>query len=205
VRRLPGRHPEGRPAEPGRRQPGGAPIAQALRAPRRQAPADVYSRPSRALIELAITGIETGATFDYTAEAIHSRFKPADPDLSALARLWGLGDCDGLLRLSRAALATPGNEQTPALLFEGVGLWEQGEFEAGLERIQHYLTRYGNDWTMNFRATGMHYLGLEALRLGQKDAGLQQLQAAFEYSPLESTADAIAEITGVRPPMSVPA
>jgi len=163
-----------------------------------------YSRPDRAVIELATTGIETGATFDYSAEAIHSRFKPADPDPSALARLWELGDCAGLLQLSRAALATAGNEQTPALLFEGVGLWEQGEFEAGLERIQHYLTRYGNDWTMNFRATGMHYLGLEALRLGQKDAGLRQLQAAFEYSPLESTADAIAEITGTRPPMNVP-
>jgi hypothetical protein len=35
---------------------------------------------------------------------------------------------------------------------------------------------------MNFRAAGMHYLGLEALRLGQKDVGLQRLQAAFEYS-----------------------
>jgi hypothetical protein len=163
-----------------------------------------YSRQSRAVIELATTGIETGATFDYTAEAIHSRFKPADPDPSALVRLWELGDCAGLLQLSRAALATPGNEQTPALLFEGVGLWEQGEYEAGLERIRHYLTRYGNDWTMNFRAAGMHYLGLEALRLGQKDVGLQRLQAAFEYSPLESTADAIAEITGVRPPMNVP-
>jgi hypothetical protein len=163
-----------------------------------------YSKARRAVVELATTGIETGASLDYTAEAIHSRFKPADPDLSALARLWELGDCAGLLRLSRAALATPGNEQTPALLFEGVGLWEQGEYQGGLERIQHYLTRYGNDWTMNFRATGMHYLGLEALRLGQKEAGLQRLAAAFEYSPLVSTADVIAEITGVRPPMTVP-
>ena len=147
-----------------------------------------YSRPDRAVIELATTGIETGATFDYSAEAIHSRFKPADPDPSAPARLWELGDCAGLLQLSRAALATAGNEQTPALLFEGVGLWEQGEFEAGLERIQHYLTRYGNDWTMNFRATGMHYLGLEALRLGAR------LRVVWDIDP-ETDDDALPPLT----------
>jgi len=163
-----------------------------------------HSRARRAQIELATTGIEIGVELDYTAEAVHARFKPADPDLTALERLWELGDCATLLELSRATLAAKGNEGTPALLFEGVGLWESGEYQPGLERITHYITRYGRDWTMNFRAIGMHYLGLEALRLGQRDAGLAKLKDAFDYSPLESTADTIAEITGVRPPMKVP-
>ena len=163
-----------------------------------------YSRARRETVELATTGIDIGASLDYTAEAIHSRFKPNDPDLSALERLWELGDCATLLQLSRAALAVDGNQGTPALLFEGVGLWEAGQYQPGLERIQQYITRYGSDWTMNFRAIGMHYLGLEALRQGHRDAGLEQLEEAFEYSALESTADAIAEITGVRPPMKRP-
>ena len=163
-----------------------------------------YSKARRELVELATTGIEIGTTLDYTAEAVHTRFKPADPDPSALERLWQLGDCAALLQLSRAALAVEGNQGTPALLFEGVGLWEKGEYQPGLERIQQYLSRYGSDWTMNYRAAGMHYLGLEALRLGHKEVGLQKLKDAFAYSPLESTADAIAEVTGVRPPLNVP-
>lgn len=163
-----------------------------------------YSKARREQIELAATGIEIGAELDYTAEAVHARFKPADPDLLALERLWELGDCATLLQLSRATLAANGNEGTPALLFEGVGLWESGEYQPGLDRIQQYIVRYGRDWTMNFRAIGMHYLGLEALRTGQRDVGLTKLRDAFQYSPLESTADAIAEITGVRPPMKLP-
>jgi hypothetical protein len=163
-----------------------------------------HSKARHETIELATTGIEVGVHLDYTAEAIHARFKPADPDLSALERLWEVGDCATLLQLSRATLAFERARATPALLFEGVGLWEAGEYQPGLERIQQYLLRYGRDWTMNFCSIGLHYLGLEELRKGQRDAGLERLRQAFEYSPLESTADAIAEITGVRPPMKRP-
>ena len=163
-----------------------------------------YSKAHREQVELAATGIEIGVELGYTAEAVHARFKPADPDLNALERLWELGDCATLLQLSRATLAAKGNEGTPALLFEGVGLWESGEYQPGLERIQQYIVRYGRDWTMNFRAIGMHYLGLEALRTGQREVGLTKLRDAFQYSPLEGTADAIAEITGVRPEMKAP-
>jgi hypothetical protein len=163
-----------------------------------------HSKARHEQVELATTGIDIGTELDYTAEAIHARFKPSDPDLTALERLWELGDCKALLQLSRAALAAGGNEGTPALLFEGVGLWEAGQYPAGLERIEQYVTRYGRDWTMNFRAIGMHYLGLEDLRTGHRDLGLAKLEDAFEYSPLASTADAIAEITGVRPPLETP-
>jgi hypothetical protein len=163
-----------------------------------------YSTARKQATELATTGIDIGVAVDYTAEAVHARFKPHDPDLSALARLWELGECKTLLELSRAALAVKGNEGTPALLFEGVGLWEAGQYQPGLERIQEYIARYGRDWTMNFRAIGMHYLGLEALRSGHRDFGLAKLRDAFQYSPLEGTAEAIAEITGVRPPMETP-
>jgi hypothetical protein len=163
-----------------------------------------YSRARREVVELATSGIEIGVELDYTADAIRTRFKPADVDPSALERLWELGECRALLELSRAALAFAGNEKTPALLFEGVGLWEAGEYASGLERVQAYVERYGRDWTMNFAAIALHYFGLEELRQGHRDAGLEKLQRAFDYSPLESTADAIAEITGVRPPLEKP-
>jgi hypothetical protein len=163
-----------------------------------------YSRGRREVVELATTGIEIGIELDQTAEGVSTRFKANDVDLTALERLWELGDCAALLELSRAALAVKGNEDSPALLFEGVGLWEAGQYEAGLERVHAYLTRFSKNWTMNFASIGVHYLGLEELRQGHKDAGLERLQRAFEYSPLESTADVIAEITGVRPPMKTP-
>jgi len=163
-----------------------------------------HSKARREIVELATTGIEIGIALDYTAEAIRARFKPNDPDLSALERLWDLGDCKALLELSRAALAVKGNEETPALLFEGVGLWEAGQYPAGLTRMHEYVSRFGQNWTMNFGSIALHYLGLEELRLGRKDAGIERLRRAFEYFPLESTADVIGDITGVRPPLDTP-
>ena len=163
-----------------------------------------YSRADRQTVELATTGIEVGVELDYTAEAIRARFRPDDPDLSALERLWELGDCAALGELSRATLAARGNAGTPALLFEGVALWEAGQHAAGLERMREYVTRYGRDWTMNFTSIAAHYAALEDLRQGRKEAGLERLRRAFDYCPLESTADAIAEVTGVRPPLDRP-
>ena len=163
-----------------------------------------YSRARQDSVELATTGIEIGIELDQTAEGIKTRFKPSDADPTALERLWELGDCAALLELSRAVLALRGGDGTPALLFEGVGLWEAGQHAEGLERVEAYLTRVGRNWTMNFASIGAHYLGLDELRQGRKEAGLARLQRAFEYCPLESTADVIAEITGVRPPMKTP-
>jgi hypothetical protein len=160
-----------------------------------------YSRARGEIVELATTGIEVGVELDQTADGIKARFKPSDVDLPALERLWELGDCATLLELSRAVLAVEGGAETPALLFEGVGLWEAGQYAAGLERVHSYLTRFGTNWTMNYASIGVHYLGLEELRRGSRDAGLERLRRAFDYNPLESTADVIAEITGVRPPM----
>jgi hypothetical protein len=57
---------------------------------------------------------------------------------------------------------------------------------------------------MNFAAIGIHYLGLELQRQGHKQAGLEKLQRGFEYHATESTAEVIAEITGVKPPVDVP-
>ncbi len=163
-----------------------------------------YSRARRETIELATTGIEPGVELDQTAEGIRARFKPDNFDPRALERLLELGDCKALLELSRAALAVAGNEKTPALLFEGVGLWEGGQHAQGLERIQAYFTHFRKDWTMNYCSIAIHYMGLDELRQGRKDTGLQRLQMGFEYFRTESTADVIAEITGVRPPMTVP-
>ena len=59
---------------------------------------------------------------------------------------------------------------------------------AGLERVKAYLTRFGKNWTMNFTAIGIHYLGLEELREAKGGPGLERLQRAFDYNPLESTA-----------------
>lgn len=162
------------------------------------------SRARKQTVELATTGIEIGVELDYTAEAIRARFKPDALDPSALERLWELGDCQALLELSRAALAVKANQESPALLFEGVGLWESGQHAAGLERIRAYAARYGTNWTMNFGAIAIHYVGLEELRLGKKDAGLERLRGAFDYFPLASTADVIAEVTGTRPPLATP-
>jgi hypothetical protein len=163
-----------------------------------------YSRARRELVELETTGIEIGVELDHTAEGIRARFKAHEVDLKALERLWELGECKTLLELCREALRQQGWQETPVLLFEGVGLWEAGQYAQGLERINGYLSRYGSNWTMNFAAIGIHYLGLELLRQGHKEAGLAKLQRGFDYFPTASTAEVIAEITGIEPPIGAP-
>jgi hypothetical protein len=96
------------------------------------------------------------------------------------------------------------NGSTPALLFEGVGLWETGHQDEGLQRINRYFTEFGRNWTMQFATIALHYMALDELRKGQRDEAIEQLRRAFEYYAIDQTADALKELTGVRPPMNVP-
>ena len=162
-----------------------------------------YSQARAEQIELACTGIEIGVELAYTTEAIKARFKPAACDVTALAELWANKAPQVLLELSTAALAHPGNDESPAVLFEGVGMWEAGRHQEGLARIQKYQREFAKNWTMNFAAIGMHYQGLELLRVGKRDAAVERFNAAFAYDPQVRTADEIEKLTGERPPMHV--
>ena len=122
-----------------------------------------FSQARAEQVELACTGIEIGVELAYTNEAIKVRYKPAAFDPSALEELWENRAHGLLLELSTATLAHPGMRETPALLFEGVGLWEAGRHDEGMARIQEYQRQHARSWTMNYAAIGMHYQGLEHL------------------------------------------
>ena len=163
-----------------------------------------YSQARAEQVELACTGIEIGVELAYTSEAIKVRYKPAAFDPSALEELWKNSAHGLLLELSTATLAHPGMRETPALLFEGVGLWEAGRHDEGMARIQEYMRQHARSWTTNYAAIGMHYQGLEHLRHGRREEGLERLKAAFGYDALARTADEIEKLTGERPPLRVP-
>jgi hypothetical protein len=162
-----------------------------------------YSHARSEQVELACTGIEIGVELALTDEAIKVRYKPAEPEMNSLVELWENRAHPLLLELSRATLENLRWTESPALLFEGVGLWEAGQHQDGMALIQAYLHKHGQKWTMNFAAIAMHYNGMDLLRRGQRDEALTLLTKAFEYNALERTADEIAKLTGERPPMHV--
>ena len=163
-----------------------------------------FSHARAEQVELACTGIEIGVELAYTSEAIKVRYKPAAFDPTALEALWKNRSHQLLMELSSATLAHPGMRETPALLFEGVGLWEAGRHDEGMPRIQDYQRHHARSWTTNYAAIGMHYQGLEHLRLGRPDEALERLRAAFAYCPFVRTSDEIERLTGERPPPRSP-
>ena len=112
----------------------------------------------------------------------------------------------GARRLRRAAAAQPrrarGRRQSghARAALRGRGALGEGSVPAGARahpavprplrrRLDHELSSHRDALP---RARGA--------AAGPQGPGLQKLKDAFAYSPLESTADAIAEVTGVRPP-----
>ncbi len=164
-----------------------------------------FHAPARSeQVELAATGIEIGVELALTSDAILARHKPEQVDFEAMTTLWGRRDHAHLLEVASGALKVKGMASTPALLFEGVGLWETGRWDEGMERIDVYYRQYRKDWTMDFTSIALHYFGLECLRRQRRDEGIDALRKAFDYNALERTADTLGELTGVRPPMETP-
>jgi hypothetical protein len=163
-----------------------------------------YSTARSEAVELATTGIEIGVELALTSDAIRARYKPEQGDPSALEKLWQNRQYPSLLELSAASLKHKENAGTPALLFEGIGLWETGHHDEGLQRVNRFFTEFGRNWTMQFATIALHYMALEKLRKGQRDEAIAQLKRAFEHYAIDQTADALKELTGVRPPMNVP-
>ena len=155
-------------------------------------------------VELATTGIEIGMKLAHTAEAIKALYKPTSSSPSDLEKLWEYRDYKALLELSSATVKLKGGRETPALLFEGVGLYETGHPSEGMALVNEYFAKYGRNWTMNFAAIALHYLAQDALRQGNREHGLEAMRRGFDYFAIERTADALRELTGVRPPMDVP-
>jgi hypothetical protein len=164
-----------------------------------------FHAPARSeQIELAATGIEIGVELALTSDAIRARHKPEQVDFEAMTKLWERRDHGHLLEIASEALKIKGMGATPALLFEGVGLWEAGRWDEGMERIDVYYRQYRKDWTMDFTSIALHYFGLECLHRQRREEGIDALRKAFDYNALERTANTLAELTGVRPPMDNP-
>jgi hypothetical protein len=155
-------------------------------------------------VELATSGIEIGVKLAHTAEAIKALYKPASSSSVDLEKLWEYREYATLLELSTATTRLKGGRETPALLFEGVGLYETGHPDEGMVLVNEYFQKYGRNWTMNFAAIALHYIAQYALRQGNREHGLEVMRRGFDYFAIERTADALGELTGVRPPMDVP-
>ena len=142
-------------------------------------------------VELATTGIEIGVKLAHTADAIKAGYKPVSSSPSELEKLWEYREYKALLELSAATVKLKGGRETPALLFEGVGLYETGHPSEGMVLVNEYFAKYGRNWTMNFAAIALHYLGQDALRQGNREHGLEVMRRGFDYFAIERTADAL--------------
>lgn len=164
-----------------------------------------YSRARHELVELRATGVEPGVELRHTPDGIKERYRAGQSSPQDLDALWEARDWAALERLSALTLAAYGRDRdTPALLYQGAALYETGRRAEGMRLVEEYLSSYASHWTVNFAAVGLYYRALARLDAGDRPAGLQVLQAAFERDRRPRLADAVEKHTGVRPPLERP-
>ncbi len=71
------------------------------------------------------------------------------------------------------------------ILFTGVGLYEDDQFDAGIHYVQRYLQQYSHRWTTEYTAIALYYMALEHIRRGDEETGIETMETAYEYCNLD--------------------
>jgi hypothetical protein len=163
-----------------------------------------YSRARHEQIDLLATGIEPGVELELTADAVKQRYDPKSSSPGDLEVLWAAREWKALHDLATRALASSGGRDTPALVFLGASLYEQGRRADGFVLVNEYVDRFAPHWTMNFTGIGYYYQALGFLEAGQKERATSLLLTAFEYNRCPRLAEAVEKHTGERLPLEEP-
>lgn len=161
------------------------------------------------------TGIDVGAQLQPTGQAIVATFDPAVADPDTLAVLWEAGEWALLERLASAALDRSRSvvdrvlgrhppQNTPIYALRGAALYELGRHAEGSSILLDYDQSFARYWTQNWMGLVQHYLGLQAMRAGDKGEALRLSQQAFELYPCERIAGMVESLGGSRPVRATP-
>jgi len=159
-----------------------------------------FGSASGETVELDASGIEIGVDLGQTPEGIRATFKPRNASNMALQALWEARAWQTLDVLTSASLkANPRQRSTPVLVFRGAALFETGRRDEGIRLVKEYADNQAQGWTKNFAAVGYYYLGLDALRRGDRKAALSHLVRAYDHDEQEQIASAIKKAGGEPP------
>ena len=136
-----------------------------------------YSISRKEEIDLVTHGIEPGILIQPTVESIKKHFDPQKSPPGDLMILWEAGDWQALKELSQQVLEYHRVRDIPELLFSGASFYETGEKKKGLGMISEYLDQYSQNWTMDFTALGLYYLGRAKGEEGDSKKALEKLES----------------------------
>jgi len=81
-------------------------------------------------------------------------------------------------------------------LFAGIGFYEAGSHEIGIDFIEEYLNDHIYDYTVNYGAVAMHYIALEYRRCGDTQKSVELMEEAYEYCSLDRIANKLKMYNG---------
>jgi len=171
-------------------------------------------------IKLTTTGVNVGIELIRTSEHLLEHYNPLQPDETALLELWRQKDWDNLEKLSwrtliqqrgAASMLNTGLfarflgggkikvRNTPALLFHGAALVEQGKQKEGMDQVNEFKVQYGHIWPSKYLAVAHYYVAMEKATAGSDELAIDLLVQAYTLEPLERVARAVEKMAGVRP------
>ncbi|MEZ4320087.1 MAG: serine/threonine-protein kinase [Myxococcota bacterium] len=168
------------------------------------------------IIRLKTTAALMGMTLARSVENIRTYYNPGSDGPDALLELWKQGSWEVLERLSLRALSgnsaltsglfakfigggKPKPQNHPATLFYGAALVETGRGDEGFPFVKEFKHVHAHNWPDVYHAVATAYMGLQRLRSGKRDLGVQLLEESFLMEPLQKVRRALEKTTGKTP------
>lgn len=173
-----------------------------------------YLPQTKETLSLETSGVHIGVELMRSVDHIKAHYDVNDADPLALYEIWKQGDWATLEALAYKTLVGAGrgiasglfakligNEQikqrnTPALLFYGAALVENGRGDDGWPFIHEFKSHYSTHWPDLYRALATAYLGLHRIQAGHVAHGLSLLQESWLLHPIPKVSDAISRTSG---------
>ncbi len=168
-------------------------------------------------IRLKTTAALMGMTLARSVENIRTYYNPGTDGPDALLELWKQGAWEVLERLALRALSgstsaltsglfakfigggKPKPQNDPATLFYGAALIETGRGDEGYPFVKEYKAAYAHNWPEVYHAIATAYAGLQRLRSGKRDLGVELLEQSYLMEPLQKVKRALEKTTGRAP------
>ncbi|MCB9673671.1 MAG: serine/threonine protein kinase [Alphaproteobacteria bacterium] len=168
-------------------------------------------------IRLKTTAALLGMTLARSVENIRTYYNPSNDGPDSLLELWKQGAWEVLERMALRALSgssgaltgglfakfigggKPKAQNHPATLFYGAALVETGRGDEGFPFIKEYKAAYAHNWPDVYHAVATAYMGLQRLRAGKRDLGIELLTESYLLEPLQKVRRALEKTTGHAP------
>lgn len=170
----------------------------------------VYLKQQGKRIYFESKTMHLGIELEKTNEAIEADFIKGSGIVDELILVWR--NCNWKLlnkladlyasnekKVSLARSKKKASQNTPAVLFKGVALYEMNKKNKGIKLIKKYIDRFSHLWDMNFMAIATYYDALDTLEKGNEGVAVHLLHTAFSHYPHKQITDKIASLEHTLP------